>query len=136
MDTPQSATRRLLKTGGFSLLFHIFVIIFLIVYLKAGSSNSGGGSPSVYRVSIRSLSAQNSSNLLSPQRLPIINKAFSSKTQIQKKELMSQDKIHQPTPVPMASTPESSPQDIPETGLDDTAMSAAVDGQETGEEGS
>jgi len=137
IDTPQSDTRRLLKTGGVSLLIHIFLIIFLFLYIGAGGSNSGGdgrGGSSVYQVIIQPLSAQNDSNLPSPRGLHIAQ-AVVTKTHIQKAKDRSREKQEQPAPVPMASTPEPSSRDEPETGLGDSTMGASVEGQGTGEEG-
>jgi TonB family protein len=125
IDTPQSDTRRLLKTGEISLLIHMFLIFFLFVYLGAGGSNGGGdgrGGSSVYQVTIRSLAAQNSSN--SPSR-----QGVDTKTHISTAEQK------QSAPVPMASTELASSVDESETEPEDAIMGSSVDGQGTGEGG-
>jgi TonB family protein len=131
IDTPQSDTRRLLKTGGVSFLIHIFLISFLFLYIGAGGSNGGGdgrGGSSVYQVTIQPLSAQNNSN--PPSRRGVV-----TKTHIQKEKDKSRERQEQSTTVAMASIQETSSGDEPATGLEDATMDASVAGQETGEEG-
>ena len=111
----QSDTVELLKTGVFSLLFHMVLIILLIFYMKTGIPQ--GGSP-VYRVTIHPLSSQNKLSpyplqaLLTPQPIP-------AKTQIQKEEIKPKEPVEPkqprqlqedektikaPIPLPMAET--------------------------------
>jgi TonB family protein len=52
-DSPHADTMRLLKTGIFSLLLHIVLILFLILNLKPGITKGGS---SVYRVTLRPFS--------------------------------------------------------------------------------
>jgi TonB family protein len=129
MDAPQSDTKRLLKAGGFSLFFHTVIIIFLIVYLKAGGSN--GGASSVYRVTIHPLSSQGNSNLLSSRGLPTAQ-TVATKTHRQKEEVRLREKQEQPTLVPMASTPESSPRDEAQQGQEGAGSSGRGEGTGTG----
>jgi TonB family protein len=132
IDTPQSDTRRLLKTGGVSLLIHLFLIFILFLYLGAGGSKGGGdgrGGSSVYQVTIRSLAAQNSSN--SPSRQGVV-----TKTHISTEKDRSRAKQKQSTPIPMASTQEASSGEEAEIEFEDSSLGASVEGQGTGEEGS
>jgi TonB family protein len=131
MDTPQSDTRGLLKTGGVSLLFHLAMIILLVCYLKADGSNGGGGS-SVYRVTIQMLSDQNNSTPLSLRR-PSPTQAVSTKTQIQKEENKSREKQKLPDPASRASTPELSPRDEAGTEVEDSTVDVSLGGLETGQ---
>jgi TonB family protein len=123
IDTPQSDARRLLKTGGVSLLFHLFLIFSLLLYLGGGGSGGGGdggGGSSVYHVTIQPLSAQSNSNLL-PQRGVV------TKTHISTAEKK------QSAPVPQVSTQETHSGDDHETELEDPTMGESVEGQGTGE---
>jgi TonB family protein len=123
MDSPQSDSGGLLKTGVFSMLLHIILIIFLILNLKTGITK--GHSP-VYRVTITPFSRQNISNPYPLQALPTSQPVL-SKTQIQKEEEKrpkeeirqeepakepkqprqhqeDEETIEKPIPLPMAST--------------------------------
>jgi TonB family protein len=82
IDLPQPEKGGLLKTGFFSLLFHIVLISFLILNLKTGITK--GDSP-VYRVTIQPLRFQTNTNPHPPQALPP-PQPIPAKTQIQKKE--------------------------------------------------
>jgi TonB family protein len=126
MDSPQSDSKGLLKTGLFSLLLHIILIIFLILNLKTGITK---GHPPVYRVTIMPLSSQNLSNSYSVKALPTAQPVL-SKNKIQKvakkrpkeeikqrepvKELKQsrqhqedEETVEKPIPLPMASTSSS-----------------------------
>jgi len=93
IDSPQSGTKRLLKTGVFSLLLHMVLIIFLILSLK---STIPKGRSNVYWVTIRPESSI---------PLPLLEK-----TQIQKEENKSIQEIKQREPV---SNMKSLNQEIP-----------------------
>jgi TonB family protein len=107
-DSLQSDIRGLLKTGVFSLLLHIFLILLLILNLKTGMTK--GGFP-VYRVTIRPFPPQNNSTMYPLRELPA-QQPVPVKTQIQKKEEIKQEEpiqepkqpLQQPIPLPMAST--------------------------------
>jgi TonB family protein len=118
-DLPESDSGALFKTGGLSLLFHIVLIIFLIIYLKTGITKSG--SP-VYRVIITSVSPQNNSNhyplqeLITPQSAPAKTQKEEKrlKEELKRKEPVKEPKqprqhqvdeetIKKPIPLPMAS---------------------------------
>jgi TonB family protein len=132
IDTPQSDTRRLLKTGGVSLLFHMFLIFFLFLYLGAGGSSGGGdgrGGSSVYQVTIRSLSAQSNSN-------PPPRRGTITKTHIPTEKDKSKVEQKKSAPLPQASTQEVTSGDDPETEHEDPIMGTAVAGEGTGGEGS
>jgi len=125
IDTPQTAARRLLKTGGVSLFLHLVAIIVMICYLMAGSPNGGeggnGGGSSVYRVSIRPLSSRNKSNSpllrgLSPAQVVLTG------AHIKKDEDRSGEKQKQTTPTQMASTVELSAGDESVAGVGDSAI--------------
>ena len=94
MDSPQSDSEGLLKTGVFSLLLHVIFIIFLTFYLKTGITK---GHSTVYRVTITPLSPQNISNPYLPQALPVPQPVL-SKTQIQKEEKKPKEEIKQKEP--------------------------------------
>lgn len=122
MDSPQSDTAGLLRTGVFSFLFHIVLICFLIFNLKTGTTRDR---LRVYRVSIQSLSLQNDSKPLLPKavRAP---QPIPAKSQIQKEEIRPKEEakkgklvkepkqltqlkedeetIQKPIPLPMAET--------------------------------
>jgi TonB family protein len=95
IDLPQSDTGGLLKTGVFSLLFHIVLIVLLIFYLKTGIIKGGS---SVYRVTIKPLSSQKNLTLSRPRDLPL-PQPFVEKTQIQKEENRLKEEIKQSEPV-------------------------------------
>jgi len=80
IDSPQSGTGRLLKTGVCSLLFHIVLIVFLISNLKPGTSK---GVSSVYRITVQRFSYP----------------SVFAETQIQKEEHKSMEEIKQSEPV-------------------------------------
>jgi TonB family protein len=123
IDTPQSDARRLLKTGGVSLLFHLFLILFLFLYLGGGGSGGGGdggGGSSIYHVTIQPLSAQSDSN--PPPQRGVVTKTHISTAE--KKQSAS---------VPQASTQQAHSGDDPETEFEDPTMGASVEGQGTGE---
>lgn len=123
IDTPQSDARRLLKTGGVSLLFHLFLIFFLLLYLGGGGSGGRGdgkGGSSIYHVTIQPLSTQSNSNL-PPQR------GVATKTQI------STTEKKQSAPVPQASTQETHSGDESKTEIENPVMGSSVDGEGTGE---
>jgi TonB family protein len=123
IDTHQSDTRRLLKTGSVSLLIHLFLIFFLFLYLGGGGSNGGGdgkGGSSVYHVTIRPLSAQSNSN--SPTQRGVVTKTHIS-TAAKKPS----------APVPLASIQESTSGDESETEPEDSIMGTSIEGQGTGE---
>jgi protein TonB len=123
IDTPQSDARRLMKTGGVSLLFHLFLIFFLLLYLGGGGSGGGGdgkGGSSIYHVTIQSLSAQSGSN-------PPPQRGVVTKTHISTAEQK------QSASVSMASTQETHSGDESETEIENPTMGASVKGQGTGE---
>jgi TonB family protein len=125
IDTPQSDTRRLLKTGGVSLLFHMVLICFLFLYLGGGGSSGGGdgkGGSSVYHVTIRPLSAQSNANSHS-------QRGVVTKTHIPTEKVAQKQTI----PVPMASRQETTSGDDPEIEIEDPIMGASVEGAGTGE---
>lgn len=131
IDTPQSDTRRLLKTGGVSLLFHLFLIFFLFLYLGAGGSSGGGdgrGGSSVYQVTIRPLSAQNSS-------IPSSSQGVVTKTHIPTEKDRSKVEQRKSAPVPLASTQETTSGDESETEPKDAVIGSSVEGQGTEEGG-
>ena len=82
IDSPQSGTKRLLKTGVLSLLFHIILIVSMILNLKSAIPKSG---LTVYRVTIRSESS-----------IPL---TLLGETQIEKEENKSIQEIKQRRPV-------------------------------------
>jgi TonB family protein len=103
MDSPQSDTGELLRTGVFSFLLHVVLISFLIFNLKTGTTK---GRFPVYRVTIQPLSLQNNSKPLLPQALPAPQPI---QPQIKKeenrfKEQVDDQTIHKPIPLPMAES--------------------------------
>jgi TonB family protein len=124
IDLSQSEKGGLLKTGVFSLLFHIVLISSLILNLKTGITK--GDSP-VYRVTIQPLRFQTNSNPHSLQALhpsqPIPEKGEIQKREENKpkeeakqSELVKEQKqlpkpqedeqtVQRPIPLPMAETP-------------------------------
>jgi TonB family protein len=95
MDSPQSDTGGLLRTGVFSFLFHIVLISFLIFNLKTGTTRDR---LPVYRISIQSLSLQNDSKPLLPKavRAP---QPIPAKSQIQKEEIRPKEEAKKSEPV-------------------------------------
>ncbi|MCJ7662710.1 MAG: hypothetical protein MUO24_00550, partial [Desulfobacterales bacterium] len=125
MATPQSAMRGLLRSGGFSFLLHVILIIFLICYLKAGSPNGGeggnGSGSSGYRVIIRPISSQNKTNPPSLRELAPSQAVF-TRAQIKKDEDGSRKKEKPPAPIPMASTAQLSARDESGAGVGESAI--------------
>jgi TonB family protein len=123
LDTPQSNTRRLLKTGGVSFLLHFFLITSVFLSIGGGGSNGKGdgrGGSYVYHVTMRPLSGQNDSHPSSRRELRIAQ---------------TLDRQERPTSVVMSlSSMQASSRKEPETGLDDVTIGAAVEGQAAGEE--
>ena len=105
--SPGAGAGGLLKTGVFSLLLHIALILFLVLNLKAGNTNGGS---SIYRVTLQPLSSQDNFRrdplgALSSY-LPILEK-----NQIQKEEGKSMEEMKQGDPV---RPPEQLPQHLQE----------------------
>jgi TonB family protein len=82
IDSPQSGTKRLLKTGVLSLLLHIILIVSMIPNLKSTIPKSG---PIVYRVTIRPESS-----------IPL---TLLGETQVEKEENKSIQEINQRKPI-------------------------------------
>jgi TonB family protein len=95
MNSPQSDTGGLLRTGVFSFLLHIVLISFLIFNLKTGTTK---GRFPVYRVTIQPLSLQNNSKSLLPQALPA-PQPIPVKPQIQKEEIRPKEDVKKSEPV-------------------------------------
>jgi len=122
MDSPQSDTGGLLRTGVFSFLLHLVLISFLIFNLKTGTTRGRG---LVYRVAIQPLSPQTNLKPLLPKALPA-RQPIPAKPQIQKEEIRpkeeakksesvkepkqltqlkeDEENIQKPIPLPMAET--------------------------------
>ena len=131
-DTPRSEKNRLLKTGGISLLLHTALVIFLIFCLKVGGSNgNGGGGSSVYRVTIHSLSSRSNAHHSSFREVPTSQAVF-SKTQIQKTEHRSKEKINHPAVALAATAPESNPRVENEGGQEGSGLGSQGNGTGTG----
>jgi len=93
-DSPQSDTGGLLRTGVFSILFHIALVSFLIFNLRIGTRDR----PPVYRVSIRPLSLQNDSKPALAKAVPA-PQAIPAKSQIQKEQMRPKEEAKKSEPV-------------------------------------
>jgi len=93
VDPPQPDTGGLLRTGVFSLFFHLALIGLLIFSLKTGTTRNR---LTVYRVSIQPLSFQSDSKPLLPKALPAPTPA---KPQIQKEEMKPKEEVKKSEPV-------------------------------------
>jgi TonB family protein len=95
VDSSRTAAGGLLKTGVFSLLLHIALIVFLILTLKAGITKDGS---SIYRVTIQPFSSQNNSN---PGPVAGLSNHLPnlSRIQIQEEEHKAVEDIRQSEPI-------------------------------------
>jgi TonB family protein len=113
MDSPQSDSGGLLKTGIFSFFLHIFLISLLIFNLKTGTTKSA---PTVYRVTIKPLSFRDNSKPPPLQALPS-PKPIPEKPQIKKEKNKPKKEVLQIKPVKEAvkqSEPVEEPKQLPE----------------------
>jgi TonB family protein len=125
LDSTQSQSGALLKTGIFSFLLHIFLICFLIFSLKPGIIKSR---PTVYRVTIQPLSLQNSSNSLPLQALPA-PQPIPEKPQIKKEENKPKKEVLKIEPVKEVvkqSEPVEEPKQVPQPLVDDQTIQKPI----------
>ena len=108
IDSPQSGTGRLLKTGVCSLLFHIVLIVFVISNLKPGTSK---GVSSVYRITVQRFSYPSvfAETQIQKEEHKSMEEIKQSEPVKEPKQLPQhheeENKIREPIPLPMASTP-------------------------------
>jgi TonB family protein len=115
VDSNQSDSVGLLKTGIFSFLLHIFLISFLILNLKTGTTKRY---LPVYRVTIKPLSSQHKSNPHPLQALPI-SQPILPKTQIQKEKNRPKEEVKQSKPI-------EEPKQLPQHQVDDQTIQKPI----------